>query len=69
METHVPVAGPATQALAPKPVIIISHHSVQWKCSTPLLVFTNNRNRTISNSCAALMCYIDHLENSGARMD
>lgn len=69
MESHIPVEGSASQALTSKLVIFISHHFVQHKYLTPLLVFTNNQNRTSIYSRAALMYYTDHFENIGVKMD
>lgn len=69
MESYIPVEGSASQALTSKLVIFTSRHFVQYKCLTPLLVFTNNQNRTSIYSRAALMYYIDHFENVGVKMD
>lgn len=69
MESHIPVEGSASQALTSKLVIFISHHFVQYKCLTPLLVFTDKQNRASIYSSAAVMYYIDDFENVGVKMD
>lgn len=69
MESHIPVPGSASQALTQKHVIFLSHHFVRQECSTPLRVSAKHQNRNLIYSCAALMCYIDHCENGGVKMD